>query len=98
MRRAQFLLLTCAVALTAAALLPAVAQADTIIRKKLTVVTPRSYLVPGRNYPAMQLGDYAVDLRYRSATPGLLDSGPGWGGRLPLMQPFEMGNFRGASF
>ena len=46
----------------------------------------------------MQLGDYAVDLRYRSSVPGLVDSAPGWGGRLPLMSPFEMGNFRGLPF
>lgn len=98
MRRTQFLLFTCAVALIASALLPAAANADTVVRKKLTVVTPRSYLVPGRNYPAMQLGDYAVDLRYRSSVPGLLDSAPGWGGRLPLMSPFEMGNVRGLPF
>ena len=94
MRRAQFVLFTCAVALTAATLLPPAAQADTIVRKKLTVVTPRSYLVPGTNYPAMRTGDYLVDLRYRSATPDLLDSGPGWGGRLPLITPSDMGNLR----
>jgi len=98
MRRVQFVLLTCAVALTAAALLPAPADADTIIRRKLTVVTPRSYLVPGTNYPAMRLGDYAVDPRYRSSVPGLLDNAPGWGGRLSVMRPFEMGDMRGLPF
>lgn len=77
----------------AAVLAPAIAEAQTKRKPSKIVVTPRSYLNPGREVPAKSSYDYMVDPNYAPTRPW--QYGPGGESSFSnLPRPFEVPGMR----